>query len=117
MKVRLIRRDELGDEQVVETFTLGEDLDADYLEVWKDMKIAKAQERWPEAQGFYFEDLDQLQRRVTAAVHEFFGDCDQEEDEEWEDADPDEYAGNMPCDTYGMSACSRSCPNYFKCNA
>jgi len=111
MKVRLIRRDELGDEQVVETFTLGDDLDADYLEVWKDMKIAKAHERWPEAQGFYFEDLDQLQRDVNAAAHDFFGDYEDDEDEEWE-----EETGNMPCDTYGMAACSRSCPQYYKCN-
>ena len=83
MEIRLICRDELGDEQVVETFTLGNDLDADYLELWKDMKIAKAHERYPEAQGFYFENLDQLQRRATVAVRGFFGGDNYEEDEEW----------------------------------
>lgn len=34
-------------------------------------------------------------------------------DEEYEDVD--EESGNMPCDTYGMLACSHSCPNYYKC--
>lgn len=28
---------------------------------------------------------------------------------------PDDYSENMPCDTYGISACSSSCPNYQKC--
>jgi len=25
------------------------------------------------------------------------------------------YESNMPCDTYGMTACSSSCSNYYKC--
>lgn len=52
----LIMIDECGDEVEVERFTIGTDLDEDYLEMWKDMKIAKAREQYQEANGFYFED-------------------------------------------------------------
>lgn len=29
----------------------------------------------------------------------------------------DDISSNMPCDTYGMCACSSSCPQYFSCQA
>lgn len=47
--------DECGDEVKVETFNVRNDLDKDYMELWKDMKIKKARENYPEAQRFYFE--------------------------------------------------------------
>ena len=47
--------DECGDEVKVETFNVGNDLDEDYMELWKDRKIEKARESYPEAQRFYFE--------------------------------------------------------------
>ena len=53
--VKMIMVDECGDEVIVDTFSVGDDLDEDYMEVWEDMKIEKAKERFPEACGFYFE--------------------------------------------------------------
>lgn len=43
------------DEVKVETFNVGDELDEDYMELWKDRKIEKARENYPEAQRFYFE--------------------------------------------------------------
>lgn len=28
----------------------------------------------------------------------------------------DDYSQNMPCDNYGMGACSPSCPKFWECN-
>lgn len=55
MQLDLIMVDECGDEVKVETFNVGNDLDEDYMELWKDRKIEKARENYPEAQRFYFE--------------------------------------------------------------
>ena len=55
MKLDLIMIDECGDEVKVETFNVGNELDEDYMELWKDRKIEKARENYPEAQQFYFE--------------------------------------------------------------
>lgn len=52
----LVMVDECGDEVEVDRYTLRLDLDEDELEIWKDRKIAKAEERFPEAQSFYWED-------------------------------------------------------------
>ena len=52
----LVMIDECGDEVEIDRFTIGEELDEDYLDLWEDMKIAKAREEYPEACGFYFED-------------------------------------------------------------
>ena len=42
MKLALIMVHECGDEVKVETFNVGNDLDEDYKELWKDRKIEKA---------------------------------------------------------------------------
>nr|DAZ72125.1 MAG TPA: hypothetical protein [Caudoviricetes sp.] len=55
MKLDLIMVDECGDEVKVETFNVGNDLDEDYMELWKNRKIEKARENYPEVQRFYFE--------------------------------------------------------------
>lgn len=81
----LIMVDECGDEVEVNRFNIGDDLDEDYIELWEDRKIAQARDEYPEAQGFYFEDRRAMQRAVNMAVHEFFGDYDPWEDEEWEE--------------------------------
>lgn len=52
----LIMVDECGDEVEVARFTIGNDLDEDYIELWKAMKIAKYAEQYEEARRFYFED-------------------------------------------------------------
>ena len=81
----LIMVDECGDEVEVNRFNIGDDLDEDYIEIWKDKKIADASDDYPEARGFYFEDRRAMQRAVNMAVHEFFGDYDPWEDEEEEE--------------------------------
>ena len=48
----LVMIDECGDEIEVDRYALQLDLDEDELEVWKDRKIRKASERFPEARGF-----------------------------------------------------------------
>ena len=54
-KLDLIMLDECGDELKVDTYQIGSELDDDYVELWKETKIEKAWERYPEAQRFYFE--------------------------------------------------------------
>lgn len=51
----LIMVDECGDEVKVDTYQIGDELDEDYVELWQQIKIDKARERYPEAQRFYFE--------------------------------------------------------------
>ena len=79
--------DECGNEVVVDTFAISSELDSDYLEVWEEMKIEKARERYPEAMGFYFEDSRDLDSMVDDDVYsEVNGLKDaRDDDEEWED--------------------------------
>ena len=80
MEFILLMVDECGDEWEVDRYTIGDDLDEDYLAMWKSMKIDKARERYPEARNFYFEDRSAIARAARLAMHEFFGDMDYEED-------------------------------------
>ena len=82
MQMILIMVDECGDEVEVDRYNIGDDLDEDYIDMWKSMKIEKAREQYPEARNFYFEDRSAMHRVVNMAVHEFFGDYGYEE-EEW----------------------------------
>ena len=84
--VKMVMIDECGDEVVVDTFVLSSELDSDYIEVWEEMKIAKARERFPEACGFYFEDSRDIQNVVDVDVDaELNGLKDsRDEDIEWE---------------------------------
>lgn len=68
----MIMVDELGDEVEIERFTLCLDLDEDELEVWKERKIRKASEEWPEARGFYFEDRRGWRAAILADIREWF---------------------------------------------
>lgn len=65
----LVMIDECGDEVEVDRYTIGDDLDEDYLEVWKSMKIEKAKERWEEARGFYFEDRRNWNSMINMMLH------------------------------------------------
>ena len=67
--VKMVMFDECGDEVVVDTFSISSELDSDYLEVWEEMKIAKARERYPEAMGFYFEDSRNFDGMVDDDVY------------------------------------------------
>lgn len=81
----LIMIDECGDEVEVERFTLRMDLDEDEIEVWKDRKIQKASERYPEARSFYFEDRRGWGRMIAVMIAEDMGGYFPDEDEdEWE---------------------------------
>ena len=102
--------DECGDEVVIDTFKVNDDLDEDYEEVWESMKIEKARQRYPEAQRFYFEDSRDLQRLVYAEINGLREDDDDDIDE-WGEMEDDE---NMPCDYSGFCA-GMSCPMYWKC--
>ena len=81
----LIMIDECGDEVEVERFTIGDDLDEDYLEIWKSMKEEKARDEYPEARGFYFEDRRNWNRMIYASMR---GDWEMGYDDDydpWED--------------------------------
>ena len=65
----LVMRDELGDEVVVERYTLRGLLDEDELELWQDRKIRQAEERFPEAQGFYWEDRRGWDSLINQMLH------------------------------------------------
>ena len=108
--VKMVMIDELGCDVIVDTFTISSELDSDYIEVWEEMKIAKARERYPEARGFYFEDSRDVQSAVDVDVDaELNGLRDsRDEDVEWN--------GNMPCDYSGICA-GTSCPRFFGCQA
>ena len=84
--VKMIMVDECGSEIVVDTFSISSELDSDYLEVWEEMKIAKAREKYPEAMGFYFEDSRELDSMVDDDVYtEVNGLKDARDlDDEWE---------------------------------
>ena len=82
--VKMIMIDECGDEVVVDTFSINDELDEDYVEVWESMKIEKARQRYPEAQRFYFEDSGDLQRLIDAEVNGFREEDDDDVDE-WEE--------------------------------
>jgi len=65
----LIMVDECGDEIEVDRYTIGNDLDEDYIEVWKAMKIEKIREEYPEARNFYFEDRRNWNSMINAMIH------------------------------------------------
>ena len=65
----LIMIDECGSEVEVDRFEIGTDLDEDYITLWKSMKIEQAQERFPEARGFYFEDRRNWNSMINAMIH------------------------------------------------
>lgn len=68
----LIMVDECGDEVEVERFTIGNDLDEDYIELWKETKISKYEEQYPEARYFYFEDRRNWNSMINRMMH---GEC------------------------------------------
>ena len=97
--VKMIMVDKYGDEVVVDTFKVNDDLDEDYMEVWESMKIEKARQRYPEAYGFYFEDSRNVQKNDYS-------------NNEWEEKEFDEM---VLCDDSGICCAGMSCPMYWKC--
>lgn len=68
----LIMIDECGDEVEIDRFNIGNDLDEDYIEIWKAMKIDKARQEFEEARGFYFEDRRNWNSMVNAMIYNMF---------------------------------------------
>lgn len=64
----LIMIDECGDEIEVNRYTLNLELDEDELEIWKSRKIEKAEQEYPEARGFYFEDRRNWNRQIMMDI-------------------------------------------------
>ena len=100
----------LFNRRYIDTFSINDELDEDYMEVWESMKIEKARQRYPEAQRFYFEDSRAMQRLIDAEINGWREDDDEEIDE-WGEIEDD---GNMPCDYSGFCA-GTSCPMFWKC--
>lgn len=69
MNMYLIMIDECGDEVEVDSFHIGNDLDEDYLDLWKSLKIQKARDEYPEARGFYFEDRRNWASLISQMMH------------------------------------------------
>lgn len=65
----LIMVDELGDEVVVERFTLTGLIDETEVEVWQERKIREAYDEYPEARHFYFEDRRGWSGRIAHALY------------------------------------------------
>jgi len=65
----LVMVDECGDEVEVDRYTIGNDLDEDYIELWQSMKIEKIREEYPEARNFYFEDRRNWNSMINAMIH------------------------------------------------
>ena len=105
--IKMIMVDECGDEVVIDTFNMGEELDEDYMEVWESMKIEKAKQRYPEAQRFYFEDSRAMQRLINAEINGW----GEDDDDEWDEIIEND--GNMSCDYSGVCA-GESCPMYWR---
>lgn len=67
----LIMVDECGDEVEVDRYTIGDDLDEDYLILWKEQKIEEARKRYAEARKFYFEDRRNWNSMINAMMYEW----------------------------------------------
>ena len=65
----LIMIDECGSEVEYDRYTIGDDLDDDYLMFWKESKIEKAREEYPEARSFYFEDRRDWNRMINSSLY------------------------------------------------
>ena len=79
--VKMVMVDECGDEFVVDTFNINDDLDEDYMGVWESMKMEKARQKYPEAQRFYFEDSRAMQRLINYEINGWKEEDDDDIDE------------------------------------
>lgn len=65
----LIMVDECGDELELDRFACPDfDGDEDALDIWKERKIDKAWEEYPEARNIYFEDRRGWSKRINASI-------------------------------------------------
>lgn len=71
LELRLVMVDELGDEWGVRTYRLPDGLDELALDLWKSAKEEEAREEYPEAQGFYFENLTEWNAMINESIWEW----------------------------------------------
>ena len=105
MLLKLIMLDECGDETVVETYNVRDDLDETFMDVWEDKTIEDVAKEYPEACGFYFEKSEETQGRFNYMSHGYEDDYS----DEW-----GEFEEMMSCDYNGFCA-GESCPMFWKC--
>ena len=60
--------DECGEEREWNRFTVGSDLDEDYIDLWKYSKIEQAWEEYPEARNIYVEDRRNWNSMIYASM-------------------------------------------------
>jgi len=60
--------DECGEEREWNRFTIGNDLDEDYIDLWKAKKIEQAYEDYPEARHIYVEDRRHWNSWINASI-------------------------------------------------
>lgn len=68
----LIMVDETGDEVEVGRYYIPEGFDDDMIEVWEERKIDRANDEFPEARGFYFEDRRNWNRKIYMDIAQWF---------------------------------------------
>ena len=70
----LVMIDECGDEVEIDRFYLDPvlELDEDAVEVWKERKIDKAYEQYPEARHIYVEDRRNWNRAIMMDIAQWF---------------------------------------------
>ena len=105
MLLKLIMLDETGDETVVETYNVRDDLDETFMDVWEDKTVEDVAKEYPEACGFYFEKSENVEKRFNYMRHGYEDDYS----DEW-----GELEEMMSCDYNGFCA-GMSCPMYWKC--
>lgn len=70
----LVMIDECGDEVEIDRFYLDPvlELDEDAVEIWKERKIDKAYEEFPEASHIYIEDRRNWNRAIIMDIAQWF---------------------------------------------
>lgn len=71
-ELALILVDECGDDMEYGRWEIPANLDDDLMELWKDKKVEKMFDEYPEASGWYWMDYSEIQHRAMMAVHELF---------------------------------------------
>ena len=71
-ELALILVDECGDDMEYGRWEIPANLDDDLMELWKDKKVSKMFEDYPEASGWYWMDYNEIQHRAMMAVHDLF---------------------------------------------
>ena len=101
MLLKLIMLDESGNETIVETYNVRNDINKTFMDVWEDKTIEAVAKEHPEACGFYFEKSRDIQSMIDS----------EDECDAWEEKSLDDM---ILCDYRGICA-GMSCPMYWKC--